>query len=62
MKKPTPKRKQPNSYSKRRYKAFQNFARIRLMGRVDSMKKLKALGKLDAASKGSSKAVTTIKA
>ncbi|MFH0820686.1 MAG: hypothetical protein V1908_02820 [Candidatus Peregrinibacteria bacterium] len=61
MKKPTPKRKQPRSYSKRRYKSFQNFARKRLMGRVASMKKLKALGRLSAASRGKKKAVTTIK-
>ena len=40
-KRPTPKKQQANSQSSRRYKAFANKARKKLMGKVDFMLKLK---------------------
>ena len=39
-KKPTPKKQQANSQTKRRYKAHENRARKKLEGVVDSMKRL----------------------
>lgn len=39
-KRPTPKKQQANSQSSRRYKAFQNKSRKKLMGMVEFMKRV----------------------
>ena len=62
MKKPTPKKKQSRSSSSRRYKVFQNRARAKMMGRVDSMLKLKRTGKLTSVTAKSDSKVTKVKA
>lgn len=57
-----PKKQTSNSQASRRYKAFQNSARKKLMSMADSVKKLHKVGKFKSAARKPTDKVTKIKA
>jgi hypothetical protein len=61
-KRATPKQQLCKSRGSRRYKAFQNKSRKKLMGKVDFMLKIEKQGKLKPAVKNVEEKVTKIKA